>query len=74
MDPHLLAEADRIVSSLSPGKRETVREIVVDATQRGGLNASARRYLETVSGSAFLADVLVEALGSAHPDLDSLLG
>ena len=58
----LLAEADRVVASLSPGKREAVREIVIDATRRGLVTASARRFLDTASGSSLLSDVLTAAL------------
>lgn len=73
MDARRLAEADRIVSTLSLGKREAVREIIVEATHRGALSVSARRYLDTATGSAFVAEVLAEALGSARPEVESLL-
>ncbi|MFB2600335.1 hypothetical protein ACEXQE_21290 [Herbiconiux sp. P17] len=67
MNHELLAEADRIVASLSPGKRETVREIVVNALHRGFLDESARRFLLAATQSTFLADVLTEALAENGP-------
>lgn len=62
----LLAEADRVVAGLSAGKRETVREIVIDATRRGFVSASARRFLDTASGTSLLADVLAAALSEQN--------
>jgi hypothetical protein len=62
MNKERLAEADRIVEGLSPGKRESVREIVVDAIHRGFLPESGRRYLLAVTGSELLADVLAEGV------------
>ena len=68
MNHELLAEADRIVASLSPGRRESVREIVINAQHRGHLDESARRFLLAATGSAFLADVLSEALAETSVD------
>lgn len=65
MDRSLLAEADRVVARLSPGRRESVREIVVNATTRGELNESARRFLDRATGSAFVSNVLAAAIAEA---------
>ncbi|WP_382306962.1 hypothetical protein [Herbiconiux sp. UC225_62] len=66
MNHDLLAEADRIVAGLSAGKREAVREIVVNAVHHGSLDDGARRFLVAATQNTFLADVLTEAL--AHDD------
>ena len=62
MDQRLLAEADRVVATLPPGKRESVREIVVDATRRGTVSESARRFLDSTTGSRLVAEVLARAI------------
>jgi hypothetical protein len=62
VDQRLLIEADRVVAALSPGKRESVREIVVDATRRGSVTGSARRFLDSVTGSPLVAEVLAQAV------------
>lgn len=62
MKQERLAEADRIVTALAAGKREAIREIVVDATKRGHLTESARRFIDANTGSSVVADVLEEAL------------
>jgi hypothetical protein len=58
----LLAEADRLLATLSPGRREAVREIVVDAVHRGALPMAGRAFLARATGSTFLGDVLGEAI------------
>jgi len=58
MNAELVAEADRRVAALSPARRESVREIVVDAVHRGYLPENARRFLDTVTGSPLVAEVL----------------
>ncbi|GAA3555533.1 hypothetical protein GCM10022197_08370 [Microlunatus spumicola] len=74
MDPALVAEADRVVASLSPGRRESVREIVHDAARRGALSPSGRRFLDAATGSTLVADLLEAAVAesAAHPQ--ALLG
>jgi len=62
MDQRLLTEADRVVATLSPGRRESVREIVVDATRRGSVTESARRFLDSATGSPLVAEVLARAV------------
>ena len=62
MDNELLELADAIVASLSPGKREMVREIVINSVARGDVDESARRYLTAASGGPELADILTAAL------------
>ncbi|MFB2555309.1 hypothetical protein [Herbiconiux liangxiaofengii] len=62
MKKELLAEADRILASLSPGRREAVREIVVNAVHRGFLDERARGYLVAATRGPLLADVLTAAL------------
>ena len=62
MDEQLLARADEIVASLSPGKQEMVREIVINSVRRGAVDASAARYLTAASGSTELADTLTAAI------------
>jgi hypothetical protein len=42
---------------------------VVDATKRGYLNESARRFIDVNTGSSVVADVLEEAL--AEPSADA---
>ncbi|MFK3669385.1 hypothetical protein ACI2IX_04350 [Leifsonia aquatica] len=68
MDSELLAQADAIVASLSPGKREMVREIVVNSIQRGHLDESARRYLTAASGGPELSEILAAALQGLPAD------
>ena len=58
----LLRRADRIVADLSPGRRESVREILINARNLGHLPADARSYLDGVTGSSFVGDVLAAAL------------
>lgn len=58
----LLQQADHVLSALPPGRREAVREVVVDAVHRGGLSPSNRAFLTRATGSTFLADVLSEAI------------
>jgi len=65
MDPRMLAEADRVVASLSPGKRESVREIVVNTTSHGTLSEDARRFLDQVTGSPLVSGVLAAAVAGA---------
>ena len=67
MDRELLARADRMVAALSPARRETVREIVVNAIHRGSVDPSAKRYLDTVSGGEDLSDILTRALDDGRP-------
>jgi hypothetical protein len=62
MNPDSLAAVDRLISTLSPGKQEMVREVVVDAVRRGTLPAANRRVLDGVSGSAIVGEVLTAAL------------
>ncbi len=62
MQTELLQQADRVLAALPAGRREAVREIVVDAVHRGALTATGRAFIARVSGSTFLADVLTEAL------------
>jgi hypothetical protein len=62
MDRKLLADADRIVAQLSPGKRESVREIAIEASSRGVLSDRARLFLTSVTGSSLVADVLAAAV------------
>ncbi|ROP66859.1 hypothetical protein [Curtobacterium sp. PhB115] len=62
MQTELLEQADRVLAALPPGRREAVREIVVDAVHRGALTATGRAFIARVSGSTFLADVLSAAL------------
>ncbi len=62
MDTGLLTEADRIVAALSPGKRESVREIVLDAIRRGLVTTSGRGFLDAATGSGLLADILAQAV------------
>ena len=68
MNHELLAEADRIVAGLSPGRREAVREVVINAQHRGFLDEGARRFLVAATQSTFLADVLAEALAEMPPE------
>ncbi|GAA3207159.1 hypothetical protein GCM10017690_14870 [Microbacterium terregens] len=63
MSSESLAEADRVLAELSPGKREAVREIVIDTIRRGCLDPRARRYLATVSGSELVGNVLDAVVG-----------
>lgn len=69
MDRAMLAKADDIVASLSPAKRETVREIVINSVQRGEVVSSARRYLTAATGGPELADILSAALSSPQPSV-----
>jgi len=66
----MIAEADRVVARLSPAKRETVREIVVDATRHGELSDRARHFIDVITGSTLVSQVLEAAIaesGLAHP-------
>ena len=65
MDQRLLVKADRVIASLPPGKRESIREILVDARNHGVLSDHARLFLNRVTGSGFVADVLAVALAGA---------
>jgi hypothetical protein len=58
----LLVEADRLVAALPAGRRESIREIVIDAMGRGMLTDSSRAFLHRATGSTFLGDVLAAAL------------
>jgi len=69
----LLREADRIIGGLSPGKRESVRELVVEARRAGRLSRNARAFLDRATGSAFVADLLEAMLAEPAP-LDALAG
>jgi hypothetical protein len=62
MDRNSLAAVDRLISTLSPGKQEMVREVVVDAVRRGALPAANRRALDRLSGSGIVGEVLTAAL------------
>jgi hypothetical protein len=62
MRRELLIEADTIVTALSPGRREAVRELVIDATRRGVLDDRARAFLDRASGGTLLGEVLAQAL------------
>lgn len=64
MDKSLLRQADEIVARLSPGKREAVREIVINSVHRGLVDERARHYLTVASGGTELADILAAALHS----------
>jgi len=58
----LLAEADRIIAGLSAGKRESIREVVINAMNLGALSDSAHRYLDRTTGSPAVGDLLVICL------------
>ncbi|MFJ3386010.1 MULTISPECIES: hypothetical protein [unclassified Curtobacterium] len=62
MQTELREQADRVLAGLPAGRREAVREIVVDAVHRGALTPTSRAFIARVSGSTFLADVLGAAL------------
>lgn len=64
MDKERLARADEIVASLSAGKREMVREIVINAIQRRHVDVSAQRYLTAATGGPELVETLADALNS----------
>lgn len=68
----LLVAADLIVARLAPGKRESVREILVNAKRRGFLSGSGRQYLDRVTGSSFVGDLLVAILAEAYETPDTL--
>ena len=55
-------EADHIIAGLSAGKRESVREVVINAMNLGALSDSAHRYLERTTGSRAVGDLLVICL------------
>ena len=57
-----LSDADRLIASLPPAKKESVREIVIDAARRGHVSDSARRFLNAATGSSLVADVLAAAI------------
>ncbi|GAA3209579.1 hypothetical protein GCM10017690_19190 [Microbacterium terregens] len=67
MERGLLAEVDRMIDLLSPAKRETVREIVVDAVHRGHLPPGNLRVLDSVTGSPLAGDTLSQALAESSP-------
>jgi hypothetical protein len=60
----LIVEADRIVARLSPGKRESVREIVIDAVRRGRLTPGGRLFIERVTETSLVADLLEAELAA----------
>ncbi|TDN45154.1 hypothetical protein EDF64_10377 [Curtobacterium flaccumfaciens] len=62
MQTEQLEQADRELAALHAGRREAVREIVVDAVHRGELTPSSRAFIVRATGSTFLADVLTEAI------------
>ena len=62
MRTDVLEQADRSLAALPPGRREAIREIVVDAVHRGGLPPAGRAFITRVTGSTFLADVLSDAI------------
>jgi hypothetical protein len=62
MRQELLQEADRIVGALSPGRREAVRELVINTTRRGVLDDRARAFLDRASGGSLLSEVLAQAI------------
>lgn len=66
MDSRVLAFADEIVASLAPGKREMVREIVINSVRRGLVDDSARRYLTAASGGPELAEILMTAIRTSR--------
>ena len=66
MDWKLVAEADRVVARLSPGKRESVREIVINAANRGVLDDSARAFLDRVTGSSLVSEILVAVMAETE--------
>lgn len=73
MDSETLVTVDAYVARLAPGRREAVREIVVDAVRRGYLPSMNRRALITATGSPDIADILEVALresaaGAANSD------
>jgi len=67
MDRQLIAEADRLVARLSAGKQESVREIVISAARRGTLDDRGRAFLDRVTGSSLVAEVLVAAISESAP-------
>ncbi|WP_412163853.1 hypothetical protein ACNUCX_03790 [Curtobacterium flaccumfaciens pv. flaccumfaciens] len=72
MQTELLEQADRVLAALPAGRREAVREIVVDAVHRGALTPTGRTFIARVSGSTFLADVLCAALAEHVRDRRAL--
>lgn len=62
MDSGLLAQADQIIKALSPCRRESIREVVVDGIRRGYVSSASRAYLDRVTGSAAVGEVLVRAV------------
>ncbi|MDO9394994.1 MAG: hypothetical protein Q7T71_00465 [Herbiconiux sp.] len=67
MDEGQAAAVARIMAALPPGRREAVREIVLDARHRGVLDGRARAYLRGATGSDVIADLIVEALAAEQP-------
>ena len=59
MDATVLAQADRIVAGLSAGKRESIREVIINAMNLGFVSDAAQRFLERATGSTVVGDVLV---------------
>jgi len=66
MDWKLLAEADRVIGQLSPGKRESVREVVVNAANCGALDDRARTFLDRVTGSSLVSEVLLAVMAETE--------
>jgi len=66
VDWTLLAEANRVIGQLSPGKRESVREVVVNAANRGALDDRARRFLDRVTGSSLVSELLVAVIAETE--------
>jgi len=62
MNREVLVSVDEMIASLSPGKQEAIREIVLDAVRRGRLPETNRRLLESATGSSHVGDVLSTAL------------
>ncbi|MCS5732781.1 hypothetical protein [Herbiconiux daphne] len=55
------------MAALSPGRREAVREVVLDARRRGCVDDRARAYLRRVTGADVIADLVAEALAAEQP-------
>ncbi len=54
-----------MVAALPPGKRESVREIVLDAARRAYLTTSGRLFLDAATGAPRLAEILAQAIAEA---------
>lgn len=57
-------EAVQIMTSLSLGRREAVREIVANAQHRGLLDERAKEFLRSATGDDCLANLIIEALAA----------